>query len=95
MPGVSEDDARLANAFREHGSVAILVGFDRSVVRDGASEVLVEREVRPFKLFTEKAAASGAFVVPRSGGPIYGYWRVVPGFVDTKSLPEVTLGLRE
>src|SRR5688500_4619765 len=91
VPGTSEDDARLAHAFRKHGSVAILVGFDRSVVRDGASEVLVEREVKPPQLFLQSVAASGAFIVPRSGGPIYGYWRVVPGFFDTKSLPEVAL----
>jgi adenylate cyclase len=95
VPGASEDDARLAKAFREHGSVAILVGFDRSVVRDGASEVLVEREVKPPQLFLQNAAASGAFIVPRSGGPIYGYWRVVEGFIDTKSLPEVVLMLSE
>jgi adenylate cyclase len=91
--GDIEDDEKLATALREHGSVAILVGFDRAVVSDGGSEILVEREVKPAKLFSESAAATGAFVVPRSGGPVYGYWEVVPGFAHTRSLPEAALGL--
>jgi adenylate cyclase len=95
VPGASEDDASLAKAFRDHGPVAILVGFERSLVKDGTSEILVEREVKPSKLFLDNAAATGAFVVPRSGGPVYGYWRVVPGFADTNSLPEIALKLSE
>jgi adenylate cyclase len=94
VPGNSEDDEKLAAALRGHGSAVILVGYERSVMRDGASELLVEREIRPLALFQQNAAAAGAFIVTRSGGPVYGYWRRVAGFEDTPSLPEEVLRLR-
>jgi len=89
--GDNEDDIKFASALRDHGSSVILVGFDRSVVRDGASEILVEREVKPLELFQQNAASTGAFVVPRSGGPVYGYWPHLPGFPATNSMPEEAL----
>ena len=94
VEGAEEDDALFAEALKEHGATAILVGFERSTVRDGPSELLVEREVQPLPLFRESAAAAGAFVVPRAGGPVYGYWRTVPGFESTPSLPEEALRLQ-
>jgi adenylate cyclase len=95
VKGDDEDDMMLASALRDHGSSVILVGFERSVVRDGASEILIEREMKPLELFQQSAASTGAFVVPRSGGPVYGYWPQVPGFLATKSLPEEALLLND
>lgn len=94
VPGEVEDDRRLAEALRKHRA-ALLVGVARSTVRDGPSELLVERQVQPMELFRQSAAATGTFLVPRSGGPIYGYLRTAPGFEDTPSLPDATLGLLE
>lgn len=95
VKGDDEDDMKLASALRSHGSSVILVGFERSVVKDGASEILIEREMKPLELFQQSAASMGAFAVPRSGGPVYGYWPHVPGFSTTKSLPEEALLLRD
>jgi adenylate cyclase len=91
--GAAEDDLKLASALRSHGSAVMLIGFERSVVNEGGSQVLVEREILPHKLFVESAASVGAFTIPRSGGPVYGYWRRVPGFPTIKSLPEEALAL--
>jgi adenylate cyclase len=88
VKGNDEDDARLARALREHGATAILVGIERSTIRDGGSELLVEREVQPLAMFRDSAAATGTFVIPRSGGPVYGFLRAVPGFEGIRSLPD-------
>lgn len=88
MEGIDEDDIKLAQAIEEHGATAILVGLERSIVRDGVSELVVERNVGPIGSFAEIAAATGTFVVPRSGGPVYGYWRRVPGFENISALPD-------
>lgn len=93
VKGNDEDDARLASALREHGATAILVGIERSTIRDGDSELLVEREVQPLAMFRESAAASGTFVIPRSGGPVYGFLRRVPGFEAIRSLPDEAIRL--
>ncbi len=93
VKGVAEDDMMFARAIKEHGAIALLVGLERSTVRDGASELLVEHEVQPITLFAENAAARGAFIVSRTGGPVYGYWRKLPGFEDTQSLPDVAYNL--
>lgn len=88
VKGNNEDDARLARSLREHGATAILVGIERSTIRDGGSELLVEREVQPLAMFRDSAAATGTFVIPRSGGPVYGFLRTVPGFEAIRSLPD-------
>ncbi|HMB47053.1 MAG TPA: adenylate/guanylate cyclase domain-containing protein, partial [Afifellaceae bacterium] len=88
MEGIAEDDILLARAIEKHGATAILVGLERSIVRDGESELVVERNVRPIASLAEIAAGTGTFVVPRSGGPVYGYWRNVPGFENINTLPD-------
>ena len=93
MEGISDDDIMLARAIEEHGATAILVGLERSTVRDGVSELLVERQVKPIASFAEIAAATGTFVVPRSSGPTYGYLRRIPGFENARPLPDEAFGL--
>jgi adenylate cyclase len=93
MEGIDNDDKILAQAIKEHGATAILVGLERSTVRNGASELLVERQVKPIASFAEIAAATGTFVVPRSGGPVYGYWRKIAGFEDARPLPDEAFDL--
>lgn len=88
MKGSEEDDGTLANAISEHGATVILTGIERSTVRDQASELLVERQIKPLQSIAESAAASGTFIVPRSAGPVYGYWRRVSGFDDVPPLPD-------
>jgi adenylate cyclase len=87
VKSAQEEDAMLATAMKEHGATAILLGLERSTVSDGRSELLVEREIQPLALFKDSAAVGGAFTVPR-GGPVYGYWRRIPGFEATPSLPD-------
>lgn len=87
VEGAADDDNRFAQAIRAHGRTAVLIGLERSTVQDGGAELLVEQEVQPFSLFGESAAGAGAFIVPR-GGPVYGYWRTIPGFDGMPSLPE-------
>ncbi|MFO0992053.1 MAG: adenylate/guanylate cyclase domain-containing protein [Hyphomicrobiales bacterium] len=91
--GERDDDERFASALKEHGKAILLIGFERAVVRDGISEILVEREKPPAELFRDSAAAIAAFVVPRGGGPTYAYWPKVPGFPTTSSLPEELIKL--
>ena len=93
VPGPVEDDEKLAAAFRDLAPAVILVGYERSHIRDGASELLVEREIKPIAAFQQSASGVGAFVVTRTGGPVYGYMRRVAGFEDTKSFPEEILRL--
>jgi adenylate cyclase len=93
VQGSKEDDEQFARALKSALSTGILVGFDRSVLQDGVSEVLVEKEIEPHELFKTSAATTGAFIVPRSGGPVYGYWPRLAGFPETKSLPEEALRL--
>ncbi|WP_162918973.1 adenylate/guanylate cyclase domain-containing protein [Taklimakanibacter deserti] len=93
VPGAKDDDEEFARALKSNLATGILVGFERSMVRDGVSEVLVERELEPIDLFRTSAATTGAFLLPRPGGPVYGYWPRVAGFPETKSLPEEALFL--
>ena len=88
VTGPEDDDRSFANAIRDHGGTVILTGIERSTVRDQASELLVEREVRPAHSIAEFAAASGTFIVPRSVGPVYGYWRRISGFDEIPPLPD-------
>ena len=91
VPGARDDDDEFARALKSTVATGILVGFERSVVKDGVSEVLVEKELQPIELFRASASTTGAFLVPRPGGPVYGYWPRVAGFPETKSLPEEAL----
>lgn len=93
MEGTDNDDTMFAQAIEEHGATAILVGIERLTVRNGASELLVERQVKPIASFAKSAAATGTFIVPRSGGPVYGYWRRIPGFKETRPLPDQAFDL--
>ena len=93
VPTDPEGDQRLATALRMHGATAVLVGFERSTVAEGGAELLVEREVQPFALLRVSAGGLGGFPVTRSSGPVYGYWRALPGFHDTPSLIEEALRL--
>lgn len=86
-PSSEEDDSKFAAALKSHGAAAILTGIERATVRNGEAELLVEREVQPLQRFRDSAAATGIFLVPKSGGPVYGYLRKAPGFGDTPSLP--------
>jgi len=95
VPGSKEDDDEFARALKDNLATAILVGFERSVVRDGVSEVLVEKEIEPIDLFKANATTNGAFIVPRPGGPVYGYWPRLADFPETRSLPEEALRLRD
>ena len=88
VPGPEQDDAAFADALKGHGAAVILTGLERATVRDGATELLVEREVPPLPLFQQSAAATGIFLVPRSGGPVYGYLKRARGFESTPSLPD-------
>ncbi len=88
VEGTEEDDRAFTDAIRDHGGTLILAGIERSTIRDQASELLVERRVIPVDSFAEFAAASGTFIVPRSVGPVYGYWREIAGFGDVPSLPD-------
>lgn len=47
VPGSKDDDEQFARALKDNLATAILVGFERSVVKDGISEVLVEKEMEP------------------------------------------------
>jgi adenylate cyclase len=91
VAGDGEDDEKFAESLARHGPAALLVGFERSMVRDGASEFVIEREVKPFALFQRNAGGIGTFIVSRSGGPVYAYLPRLPGFPDTRSLPEQAL----
>jgi adenylate cyclase len=93
VPGSEVEDAMLAAALREHGAAAILTGVERSTIRDRGAELLVEREVPPLLLFRESASATGVFLVPKSGGPVYGYLRRAEGFEEIPSLPDEVLRL--
>ncbi|MGE0237644.1 MAG: adenylate/guanylate cyclase domain-containing protein, partial [Parvibaculaceae bacterium] len=93
VPGAQADDDEFARALKSTVATGILVGFERSVVKDGISEVLVEKELEPIRLFKDAATTTGAFLVPRPGGPVYGYWPRVSGFPGTRSLPEEALNL--
>jgi adenylate cyclase len=95
VPGSKDDDEEFARALKSTVASGILVGFERSVVKDGISEVLVEKEIEPIDLFKTSAATLGAFVVPRPGGPVYGYWPRLAGFPETRSLPEEAVRLRD
>jgi adenylate cyclase len=95
VAGSRDDDEQFAKALKDNIGTAILVGFERSIVKDGVSEVLVEKEIEPIGLFKSSAGTSGAFIVPRPGGPIYGYWPHLSGFRETRSLPEEALRLAD
>jgi adenylate cyclase len=95
VPGNKDDDDEFARALKANLPTAILVSFERSVVRNGPSEVLVEKQIEPIDLFKASAATIGAFIVPRPGGPVYGYWPRIAGFPETRSLPEEALRLRD
>lgn len=82
VKGNKNDDGVLAAAIEEHGTVVLLVGVERSSFE--------EHQVGPADPFAAKAAGTGAFLVSRSGGPVYGYWRSPPGFEDMQSLPDET-----
>jgi adenylate cyclase len=95
VPGSKDDDEEFAKALKSNVAAGILVGFERSVVKDGVSEVLVEKEIEPIDLFKASAATIGAFIVPRPGGPVYGYWPRITGFSETRSLPEEAVRLSD
>lgn len=95
VPGSKDEDELLAKALRSSVETGILVSFERSVVKDGISEVLVEREIEPIAPFKTSASTTGAFIVPRPGGPVYGYWPHLAGFPETRSLPEEALRLAD
>jgi adenylate cyclase len=95
VPGSKDDDQQFAKALKDNLATAILVGFERSVVKDGVSEVLVEKEIEPIDPFKANASTLGAFIVPRPGGPVYGYWPHLSGFPETRSLPEEALRLAD
>lgn len=95
VPGSKDDDEEFAKALKSNLATGILVGFERSVVKDGVSEVLVEKEIEPIDSFRAAATTTGAFIVPRPGGPVYGYWPRIKGFPETKSLPEEAVRLRD
>jgi adenylate cyclase len=94
VPGDAEGDSLLAQALRAHGTTALLVGFRRSTIVEHGAELLVDREIQPFALLRESAAAVGAFPVTRTRGPTYGYLRQLPRFNDTGSLIDAALFLR-
>jgi class 3 adenylate cyclase len=95
VPGSKDDDEAFARALRDNVATAIMVGFERSVVKDGVSEVLVEKQIEPIDLFRASATTTGAFIVPRPGGPVYGYWPRIAGFPETRSLPEEAIRLSD
>lgn len=91
VPTVKEDDALFAKTLRSHNGSIILTGFEQIAIEEGGSEFRVQRVVQPIRLFKQSAASSGAFVIPRSAGPVYGYWKYIPGFEEIKSLPKEAL----
>jgi CHASE2 domain-containing sensor protein len=60
VPGSKDDDEEFARALKSTIASGILVGFERSVVKDGISEVLVEKEIEPIDLFKASATTLGA-----------------------------------
>jgi adenylate cyclase len=95
VPGSKDDDEKFAQALKNNVPAGILVGFERSFIQDGASEVQVEKKIEPLELFKASAATAGAFIVPRSGGPVYGYWPRHADFPETRSLPEEAIRLSD
>lgn len=93
VAGIADDDMMLAQAIRSHGATAILIGFEKYMIEEGASDLSVQRVIQPLSLFRESAAAAGFFLVPRSGGPVYGYRRRIPEFQETRSLVEEAIDL--
>jgi adenylate cyclase len=85
VEGGQEDDENLAEAIKQHGAVVLLVGLERSTFE--------EHQVQPAERFTEHAAATGAFIVSRTEGPVYGYWRRFPGFETMQSMPDAVTQL--
>lgn len=95
VPGAKDDDEEFAKALKSHMPTGILVGFERSIMEDGISKALVEKKIEPIDLFKTSASTIGAFIVPRSGGPVYGYWPRPEGFLETHSLPEEAVRLSD
>lgn len=62
-PSDPAEDAELADAMRAAGNVAILKMLDR-VNTESAAGVTAEWQLSPLKLFTDNAAAVGAFTLP-------------------------------
>jgi len=81
VEGERDDDETFAQAIKQHGAVVLLVGLERSTFE--------EHQVQPAERFSANAAATGAFIVSRTAGPVYGYWRRFPGFEDMQSIPDI------
>ena len=94
VPGRPDEDRILAEALNAHGSTAILVGFERYSAGTTGADLIVDRQVEPHSLFRQNAAATGLFVLPRTRGSAYGYWRRVEGFSGVPSLIDQALRLK-
>lgn len=90
VAGVAGDinDSMLAEAIRRHKGTTILVGHESSTVDVEGAELLIEREMQPTAQFKNSAAATGLFLITRTGGPAYGHMRRIQGFAGTRSLPD-------
>lgn len=87
-PGPAGADKMLADEMRNHGATAILSGYERfAIERDGA-KVVVERNKQPLPIFKENAAATGSFLVPRTGGFVHGYIPHVEAFEGSRTLSD-------
>lgn len=93
VPGLAATDKMLAQEMQNHGATAILSGYERFAVEKGGAKLFVEQNRQPLPLFKDNAAATGSFLVPRSGGFVHGYLRQVEGFGSSPSLIDAAVHL--
>ncbi len=85
----AEDDAALAAAIAEAGTVVLAATVERRFVRerDGRPLAAAERIHEPAPLFVSAAEGVAPFTLPKTGQGVFQYWTRLPSLGDRPSLP--------
>ena len=92
-PRDAADDARLAQAMRDAGNVALVAYLQRESLPAGGASVSVDRLVPPFPALADAAMATAPFALAKSAEGVLEYLGFAPEGDDLPSLPLV-LGAR-
>ena len=84
-------DYNFAQAIKTADNVVLFEYLDREIADSQASNIIINKQIRPIKILDQSAAATAAFPLPKVPFKVSQYWKFTPSTGGSPSLPSSAL----
>jgi len=84
-------DNAFSNAIKAAGNVILFEYLDKDVANNQASNIIINKQIRPIQTLEQSASATATFPLPKIPFKVSQYWKFTPSAGDSPSLPAVAL----